>query len=112
MFADRCIDRIHPWPGDRPWSFVLHDGDRLRVDLHLYEPFPDGSLRYGSAADGIVFPTEALTERGVIGGTPVRCEDPRWAVRWHTGYPPRTVDRHGVPRLCEQFGIDLPDAFR
>jgi lincosamide nucleotidyltransferase A/C/D/E len=42
----------------------------------------------------------------------VRCEAPAWAVRWHTGYQPRTVDRHDVPLLCERFGIRLPDAFR
>ena len=31
------LDRIFPWPGDRPWNFVLHDGRTRRVDLHLYE---------------------------------------------------------------------------
>lgn len=34
----------------------------------------------------------------------VRCEAAEWAVRWHTGYPPRDVDRHDVSRLCERFG--------
>jgi hypothetical protein len=24
--------------------------------------------------------------------------------------PPRAVDHHDVPLLCERFGIDLPDA--
>src|SRR5262245_20801899 len=41
-FAAAGVDRIFPWPGDRPWNFVLHDGVRLRVDLHLYEELPDG----------------------------------------------------------------------
>ncbi len=51
-FVERGIDRIYPWPGDRPWNFVLHDGARLRVDLHLYEPLADHSFHYGSAISG------------------------------------------------------------
>lgn len=109
--AERGVDRVFPWPGDRPWNFILHDGVRLRVDLHLYEPLPGGSLHYGSAIDGEVFPAGALAGEGMIAGTAVRCEAPEWAVRWHTGYPPRTVDRHDVPRLCERLGIDLPETF-
>jgi lincosamide nucleotidyltransferase A/C/D/E len=111
-FAERGIDRILPWPGDRPWNFVLHDGVRLRVDLHLYETLPDGSLHYGSLVSGVTFPARALAGQGVIAGSAVRCEAPEWAVRWHTGYPPRPVDRHDVPLLCERFGLTLPGAFR
>ena len=110
-FAGAGIDRVFPWPGDRPWNFVLHDGLRLRVDLHLYEPRPDGSLHYGSAIEGGTFPAEALDGRGMIAGTPVQCEAAEWAVRWHTGYEPREVDRHDVPLLCERFGIELPPTF-
>ncbi|MEV0732615.1 aminoglycoside nucleotidyltransferase [Polymorphospora sp. NPDC050346] len=111
-FAGAGLDRIFPWPGDRPWNFVLHDGGRLRVDLHLYEPLADGALHYGSVADGVLFPAAALAGRGLIAGVPVRCEAAEWAVRWHTGYPPREVDRHDVPLLCTRFGLDLPEAFR
>lgn len=111
-FVEAGIDRVFPWPGDRPWNFVLHDGVRLRIDLHLYEPLPDGSLHYGSVVGGVAFPAEALAGRGLIAGMPVRCEAAEWAVRWHTGYPPRDVDRHDVPLLCERFGIDLPETFR
>jgi len=111
-FAERGIDRILPWPGDRPWNFVLHDGVRQRVDLHLYETRPDGFLNYGSVVDGEVYPAEALSGRGVILGTAVRCEAPDWAVRWRTGYPPRAVDGHDVPLLCQRFGIPLPDSFQ
>jgi lincosamide nucleotidyltransferase A/C/D/E len=105
------IDRVLPWPGDRPWNFVLHDGLRLRVDLHLYEPRPDGSLHYGSAIDGATFPAEALSGTGMIAGTTVRCESAEWSVRWHTGYQPRDVDRHDVRLLCQFFGIPLPATF-
>jgi lincosamide nucleotidyltransferase A/C/D/E len=110
-FAERGVDRVFPWPGDRPWNFVLHDGRRRRVDLHLYEPRSDGAVHYGSAVDPYTFPADALAGRGVIGGTPVRCESPEWAVRWRTGYPPRPADRHDVPLLCARFGIPLPPGF-
>jgi lincosamide nucleotidyltransferase A/C/D/E len=105
------VDRVFPWPGDRPWNFVLHDGGRLRVDLHLYELLPGSRIHYGSVANGVEFPSHALAGRGAIAGRPVQCEQPEWAVRWHTGYPPRPVDRHDVPLLCQRFGIDLPPDF-
>lgn len=110
-FAEVGVDRIFPWPGDRPWNFVLHDGVRLRVDLHLYEQLADGSLHYGSVVDGGPFPAEALAGHGSIAGVEVRCESAEWAVRWHTGYEARAVDRHDVPLLCQRFGIALPEGF-
>src|SRR3954447_25515674 len=78
------IDRIFPWPGDRPWNFVLHDGGHLRIDLQLYEPLTDGSLHYGSVVDGGPFPAEALGGSGMIDGVVVRCESAEWSVAWHT----------------------------
>jgi len=106
------VDRVRPWPDARPWNFVLHNGGRLRVDLHIYEPVTTEVCRYGSAIHGEDFPASALTGRGVIGDRPVRCESPEWAVRWHTGYRPRTVDRHDLRLLCARFGLELPDAYR
>jgi lincosamide nucleotidyltransferase A/C/D/E len=109
--ASQRIDRIMPWPGDRPWNVVLHDGARRRVDLHLYERLPQGGQHYGSVVDGIVIPQSALNERGVIAGGSVRCESPQWAVLCHSGYPPRPIDHHDVPLLCARYGIALPDSF-
>ena len=111
VLARHGIDRVLPWPGDRPWNFVLHDGERLRVDLHLYEPLPAGRLHYGSAVEPVVFPAEALAGRGTIAGTPVRCESAEWSLRWHTGYPARPVDHHDVRLLCQHFGLALPPGF-
>ncbi|MEU8659556.1 nucleotidyltransferase domain-containing protein [Actinoplanes philippinensis] len=105
------VDRILPWPGDRPWNFVLHDGLRRRVDLHLYEPLADGSLHYGSVVNGGAFSAEALAGRGSIAGAEVRCESAEWALLWHTGYPARAVDRHDVRLLCRRFGLAVPEGF-
>jgi lincosamide nucleotidyltransferase A/C/D/E len=109
--AGQGIDRIHPWPGDRPWNFVLHDGGTLRVDLHLYETLADGRLHYGSVVAPFTFSEEDLAGRGVIADRLVRCETPAFALRNHTGYDLRDVDRHDVPVLCEHFGLALPDAY-
>jgi lincosamide nucleotidyltransferase A/C/D/E len=109
--AECGVDRILPRPGDRPWNFVLHDSGRLRVDLHLYEPLADGVLHYGSVADNLTFPAGALAGQGRIADMAVRCEAPEWSIRWHTGYPPRDVDRHDVPLLCRRFGLPLPESF-
>lgn len=110
--AGRGIDRVLPYGGDRPWNFVLHDGASLRIDLHMFEAQPDGSIHYGSVQDGVGFPAEALAGDGRIAGVAVRCEAPQWSLRWHIGYPVRAADRHDVPLLCARFGLDLPAEFR
>lgn len=111
-FAACSLDRILPWPGDRPWNFVLHDGGLLRVDLHFYEDLAGGNWRYGSAVSGQTYPASALEGRGTIAGTDVRCEAPEWSVRWHADYPLRDIDRHDMTLLCEHFDIDLPGLYR
>jgi lincosamide nucleotidyltransferase A/C/D/E len=111
-FASIGLDRVFPWPGDRPWNFVLHDGGTLRADLHFYEVLADGGWHYGGATGGEGIPAAALDGRGVIGGVGVRCDAPQWSIRWHTGYEPRPVDRHDVPLLCDRFGIALPEEYR
>lgn len=106
--AAEGIDRVLPWPGDRPWNFVLHDGATLRLDLHLYETLHRGNVHYGSVNAPVVFPAAALAGRGVIDDCIVRCEAPEWALRWHTGYPARAVDRHDVALLCACYGLEPP----
>ncbi len=104
------VDRLYPWGDDRPWNFVLHDGSRRRVDLHVFEAAEGGLLHYGGRV-GETFPSVALDGHGEIAGRPLRCEDPGWSLRWHTGYPPRVVDHHDVAALCSTFGFDPPPGF-
>jgi lincosamide nucleotidyltransferase A/C/D/E len=110
--APMGIDRILPWPGDRPWNFVLHDGGQRRIDLHFYEAASQDELHYGAFSGTEMFPRSALTGRGLIGGMSVRCEQPEWALQWHSGYPLRPVDRQDIGRLCARFALDLPDIYR
>jgi lincosamide nucleotidyltransferase A/C/D/E len=111
-FAAEGVDRIHPWPGDRPWNFVLHDAHSRRVDLHVYEVLGAGRLHYGSVAAPFVFSQQDLLGEGEIDGVSVRCERPEFALRNHTGYELREVDRHDVTALCEHFGLPLPSTYR
>lgn len=110
-FVALGVDQVYPWPGDRPWNFVLHDGDTRRVDLHLYEEVGDGRVHYGSVLEPFVFSTSDVAGQGEIGRVPVRCESPEFSVRCHSGYPSRSEDRHDVGLLCAQFGIALPPQF-
>ena len=111
-FGDQGVDRIHPWPGDRPWNFVLHDGLSRRVDLHVYETLGDGRLHYGSVTAPFIFTDQDLSGRGEIAGRSVRCERPAFALRNHTGYELRDIDRHDVAALCERFGLQPPESYR
>ncbi|MFD7156462.1 nucleotidyltransferase domain-containing protein [Kribbella sp. NPDC059898] len=104
-FATEGVDRLHPWPGDRPWNFVLHDGTTRRVDLHLYERLPDDRLHYGSVNTPFLFTPEDLSGRGEIAALPVRCEHPDFALQNHTGYPLREVDHHDIAILRERFNL-------
>jgi lincosamide nucleotidyltransferase A/C/D/E len=110
--VDEGVDRIHPWPGDRPWNFVLHDGHDRRVDLHLYETLGDGRLHYGSVRAPFRFTDHDLSGAGEIAGMPVRCERPEFALQNRTGYESREVDRHDVAVLCEHFGLRPPPDYR
>jgi lincosamide nucleotidyltransferase A/C/D/E len=111
-FVELDVDRVYPWPGDRPWNFVLHDGHSRRVDLHLYEQIGAGRLHYGSVTAPFIFTEQDVSGRGSIAGVEVRCERAEWAVKCHLGYVPRDTDRHDVDLLCTRFAIERPESYR
>lgn len=111
VVADLGVDRLLPWGGDRPWVLVLHDGHRLRIDLHMYEPLGDGFVHYGSVLGGHRIAADALHGTGHIAGMAVTCDTAAWALRCKTGHAPREVDLLDVPLLCEKFGFALPQGF-
>jgi lincosamide nucleotidyltransferase A/C/D/E len=110
--AGQGVDQIYPWPGDRPWNFVVHDGLHRRVDLHLYEDLGDGRLHYGSVMTPFVFAAEDLGGEGQIEGMTVSCERAQFSMRNHTGYEQRDSDRHDVALLCEHFSLEIPQEYR
>ncbi len=94
---------------DDTWAcnFVLADDEDRRLDVHSYTLDAAGNNIYGVAYRG-----EHLTGRGSIGGFPVRCIDPEWLVKFHTGYELDENDYHDVRQLCERFGIAMPEEYR
>ena len=95
-----------------PWNFVLANGRGREVDVHAFTFDEHGDGVYGPAENGDFYRAEALTGRGVIDGTPVRCISARWLVRFHTGYTLSAKDFHDVQLLCERFDLELPEEYR
>lgn len=85
--------------------FVLHDGQQLRVDLHMYERLGNGSLHYGSVVAGYRLEEADLGGNGVIGDVEVRCETPMCALRHKSGHEPRDVDTADIALLCRAFDL-------
>jgi len=96
------------WPRDDSWecNFVLADARGRKIDVHSYTLDEAGNNVYG-----VAYAAEHLTGKGSIDGYPVRCIDPEWLVKFHTGYPLDENDFRDVRALCERFGIPLPDEY-
>lgn len=108
--VDLGVDRLLPWGGDRPWVFVLHDGEDVRVDLHLYEDLGDGWLHYGSVLAGYRLERSDLQGRGTIGDVRVPCETPECALRHKSGHVPRDIDKEDIALLYREFDLQpLPN---
>ena len=87
-------------------NFVLADASDRRLDVHSYTL--DAA---GKNVSGVPYTAEHLTGTGVIAGRPVRCIDPVWLVKFHTGYKVDESDYYDVRLLCERFGLPLPDEY-
>jgi lincosamide nucleotidyltransferase A/C/D/E len=87
-------------------NFVLVDEHGLRLDVHSYTLDDQGRNIFG-----VPYAREHLTGQGNIAGHPVRCIDPVWLVKFHTGYDADENDYHDVRLLCERFAIPLPAGY-
>lgn len=94
---------------DKPWNFVLGDGEGQEVDVHVisFDEFRNGI--YGPAENGDMYPAESLTGVGVIEDHPVRCISAEWQVRFHTGYEWDDNDRRDMAEIAERFSLELPN---
>jgi lincosamide nucleotidyltransferase A/C/D/E len=95
-----------------PWNFVLGDAEGHEVDFHVIELDDRGRGIYGPPENGDFYPAAALTGEGTICGRRVACMTPEYLVASHSGYELDETDRLDVLRLCERFGIAVPDAVR
>lgn len=99
---------FHEQPRADSWecNFVLADASDRRLDVHSYAL--DAA---GQNLSGVPYAAEHLTGTGVIAERPVRCIDPAWLVKFHTGYKIDEKNRQDVRLLCERFGLPLPDDY-
>jgi len=91
----------------QPWMFVLGDEHGHEVDVHSFTFDEHEENIYG-----VAYPAESLTGTGSLGNQAVRCIAADWAVKFHTAYAPRTVDRHDLKLLHERLGVDVPDQYK
>lgn len=96
-------------PRDDSWecNFVLGDQQGHQIDVHSYT-FDAG----GRLVHGVPYPFDSLHGRGTVAGLPVRCIEPEWLVKFHTGYAIDENDYRDVKALCQQFGIAMPEEYR
>jgi lincosamide nucleotidyltransferase A/C/D/E len=91
----------------QPWMFVVGDEHGQEVDVHSFTLDENGANVYG-----VAYPAASLTGTGCLSGQTVRCIAADWAVKFHTAYAPRTVDRHDLKLLHERLGVDVPAQYK
>jgi lincosamide nucleotidyltransferase A/C/D/E len=98
-------------PGRSDWNFVLADVHGHQLDLHIVRWDEAGNGVLGPPEDESCYPAGSLTGTGTILGRAVRCVEPVAMVAFHTGYAVDADDWADVSRLCDRFGIPVPDDY-
>jgi lincosamide nucleotidyltransferase A/C/D/E len=84
-----------------------------QVDLHPIVWGPTGTgIQTGFDGETFEYPPGSLEAEGMIAGQPVRCATPSLQLTFHEHYLPRDHDRADMIALAEQFGLQLPPAYR
>ena len=96
----------------RPARLVLVS-DKGKVDLHPIVWGPTGTgIQTGFDRETFDYPPGSLDADGLIAGQPVRCGTPSLQLTFHERYVPRDHDRADMAALADQFGLQLPPAYR
>ena len=84
-----------------------------QVDLHPIAWGPGGGgVQTGFDGETFEYPPGSLDAKGSIAGQVVRCGTPGLQLTFHERYVPRDHDRADMAALAEQFGLQLPPAYR
>ncbi|MEO6060565.1 MAG: hypothetical protein ABIQ99_01350 [Thermoflexales bacterium] len=89
-------------------AFVLMDGLGREIDFHVIRIDTRG---FGTPAweCSLAFSPDALTGRGVILGSPVKCLSAAMQMRTHSGYPLQPKDIQDLLLLRDRFGAEGRD---
>jgi lincosamide nucleotidyltransferase A/C/D/E len=100
--------------GEPRHSFVLADGAGTEIDVHAVTFDGDGNGVYRMQnGEDWVYPAEAFSGGGRVGGAEIRCLSPTTQVLGHaTGYVPVEKDFRDMERLAERFGVELAPQLR
>lgn len=90
----------------RDCNFVLGDEHGHLIDFHSFEWDNQGKNIFG-----VAYSPEHLSGNGVIGNQKVQTIDPRWLVKFHTGYEIDKNDYHDVKLLCRKYGFKIPKGY-
>ena len=95
---------------DWPASFVLRDGAR-KLDCHplVFDERGDGFQAQLGGGESYRWPREHLAARGRVRGREVRCITAELQLRWHAYDGVDDVDWQDMQRLCERFGLAVPE---
>ncbi len=94
--------------GEVATAFVLRDALGREIDIHVMQ-FDERGRGTPAWRSIVPFPTDALTGRGVIAGSPVRCLSAAAQMRTHTGYPLQEKDIRDLRALHQRFGVAYPE---
>jgi lincosamide nucleotidyltransferase A/C/D/E len=96
----------------RPARLVLVS-DKGQVDLHPIVWGPTGTgIQTGFDGETFEYPPGSVDAEGMIAGQLVRCATPSLQLTFHERYVPRDHDRADMAALADQFGLQLPRAYR
>lgn len=94
---------------DNQWNFVLGDEKGHEIDVHAFVYDDKGNI-----VDGIMYPAESLTGKGMIEGQSVRCISPKYMVEflapWISKWPEKYLP--AVSAICEKYAIELPKEYK
>lgn len=94
---------------DSQWNFVVADEKGHEIDVHAFV-YDDK----GNVVEGIMYPAESLTGKGIIEGQSVKCISPKYMVEFLAPYISKWPEEYleAVSALCEKYGIELPEEYK
>jgi len=88
---------------ESPTRVIMKHGNSHRVDIHLLELDEEGNGKQKYSAGFHLYPSEDLTDKGLIDKYVVSCLSPRLQVKFREAYKPDVKSRHDVKALLHKY---------